>query len=204
MSESIPSLKDLFLTPEPDAGEETRKTPLLALHREVEQELPQVPWKSVGSALDERIEAVLDVGVDELLIAAWKKYRGFQRYADPEQYPPGETVMVPLAEHTIRSAHRPHVDLKLHNVELGSLELRVELELDLEGVVLEIEGGKIWALRAGSCRGAGKMACAVRSRLGTKELLRFERETPKLELGGARFAEGIAIPPPERQTRKAA
>ncbi len=193
---SAPTLNSLFFSGA-EGGVADSDASLIDLKGEIEQQLPKISFKSVRKELDAKIGEVLNTGIDDVLIAAWKKYRGFQDYADPQKHPPEETILVPLAKHTIQSAHRPHVDLKIKDMQIGSVQLDVRLALELEGVVLKVQAGRILDVRAGSCKASGSLKCSVESKVGAKELLSLEKETPKFQLRGAiPLGDGIAIPPP--------
>jgi len=169
---------------------------LAGLQSEIKKQMPKVSYKAVQKEMNAKIGEVLDTGIDDVLAAAWKKYKGFQEYADQELHPPGETVLVPLAAHTIQSAHSPHIDLMIRKVTLGSVHLDVELALQLEGVLLKVQDGKILDVRAGSCQAFGSLKCSVHTKAGEKELLSLEKETPKFQLAGAvSLGSGITIPP---------
>ena len=191
---SAPTLNSLFFAK--DAALDDDSGALVGLRSEIEEQMPKVSYKAVQKEMNAKIGEVLNTGIDDVLIASWKKYRGFQEYADPEKHPPGETVLVPLAEHSIQSSHSPHVDLMVRNVELGSVHLDVELAIQLEGVLLKIQDGKILAVRAGSCQVSGSLSCSVHTKAGSRELLSLERESPKFQLAGAvSLGSGIVIPP---------
>lgn len=168
---------------------------LAALKGELKQQLPKVSFKAVEKEIAAKIGEVLDLGFSEVLLSGWKKYQGFQAYADPAQHPPEETILVPLAEHTIQSSHSPRVDVMIKNVLIGSIALEVQLSLALEGVVLKIQAGKILDIRAGTCQAAGSLQATLTSKVGNKELLSLDKQTPKLQLAGAiQLGDGVAIP----------
>ena len=193
---SAMTLNSLFFSGAGETGALDDDSGLVDLKAELEQQLPTVSFKAVEKEIGSKIGEVLNTGIDDVLLASWKKYRGFQEYADPAKHPPEETILVPLAEHTIKSAHRPHVDLKIKDMQVASIELDVHLALKLEGVVLRVQDGKIRDVRAGSCQASGSLRCSVKSKAGAKDLLNVKKETPKLQLAGAiNLGSGITIPP---------
>lgn len=162
------------------------------LHAQISEELPKLPWKPVARKIGQKIVDALDLGIAERILGpAWTKLEALQQYRDPEEFPPGETILVPIAEHTVTSAHSPHVEIRLKDVEVGRLELGVELELHLEGVLLEVQGGVIRRVQAGSCQGRGRLACRFRG----KEVWNIERSSPQIEFEqGLPLGNGIPIP----------
>lgn len=201
------TLKELFFSQQGSTGDvvgenlEADDELLVALESDIKEQLPKLSWKMVQKEMSAKIGEVLNVGLGDVLAAAWGKVQELQEYADPEQHPPDEVVLVPLAPHTIESSHSPHVDLLIKKITIGSLHLDVALKVELEGVVLQIQGGRIREVRAGSGHASGQLQCRVESRVGTKEILSLERETPKLELEhGWKLGEdgiSIAVPLPE-------
>ncbi len=167
---------------------------LEALRRDLKKQLPKLSFATVAEEMEAVIGQALDVGLEEVFGSAWTKYKGFQDYADPEKYPPEEIILVPLATHTVQSSHAPHVDLLVKNVEIGSIRLEVELTLEMEAVVLKVQGGRIREIRSGSCQASGSLKCSLASRIGTRDLLSLERKTPKFELAAFDLGVGIEIP----------
>ncbi len=189
------SLRNLFFSDDEDAGNALEGASLVDLESDIKSQLPKISLGSVKEEMGAKIGEALDVGLDQVLVSAWKKYQGLQEYADPEKHPPEETALVPLAKHSIKSAHKPHVDLKVKNVLIGSIRLEVQLALQLEGVVLKVQAGRILDLRGGACQASGSLKCLLKSKVGTKDILSLQRETPKFQLPGAfSFGAGIAIP----------
>lgn len=168
---------------------------LIAIKNDIEEHLPRLSWKMVEKELETKIGEVLHIGLDDVLLAGWKKYRGLCEYADAGKHPPEETTLVPLARHLVRSAHRPHIDLLIREARVGGLVLDVQLALALEGVVLKVRGGRVWDVTAGSCQASGTLKCLLESRVGSKEILVLKKESPQLRLPGAFHLEGgMAIP----------
>lgn len=168
----------------------------VALKGELGQHLPKFSQKALAEEIITKIGEALDVGLDELFASGWKKYEEIQVYADPALHPPEETILVPLADHTVQSSHNPRVELRIKDMLIGSISLDVQLALALEGVVLKIQAGRIREIRAGSGRAAGKLEIVLTSKVGEKSLLSLDKETPKFELQGFDLGDGVAIPRP--------
>lgn len=169
-----------------------KDTALQDLREQISEELPKLAWKPVARQLGQKIVESLDFGVAERILGpAWQKLEVLQQYRDPEEFPPEETVLVPIAEHTVTSSHSPHVEIRLKEFEVGRLDLSVDLELELKGVLLEVRGGVIRRIQAGSCLGRGRLACHFRG----KEVWKVERESRQIEFEqGVALGDGIPIP----------
>ncbi len=190
------SLKNLFF-PDQEDGDALNGASLISLENDIKEHLPGLSPKAIQEEMSAKLGEVLDVGLGDVMAAAWEKATVLLEYADPAKHPPEETILLPLAKHSIKSAHAPHVDLKIKDILIGSLRLKVQLLLELEGVVLKVQGGRIRAVQAGSCQASGSLACHVETKVANKELLNLKKQTPELRLAGAiDLGEGIAIPRP--------
>lgn len=161
------------------------------LREELKKQLGGVKWKMVAREIGKQVVELLDFGVAEKVLApAWQRLEMLQEYRDPELHPPEESALVPLVEHQVVSTHEPHIDLMLKDTEIGRLTFRIELTLDLEGVVLRVRDGRIQGVEAGSATGRGSLACGYRER----QLYSLERESSFQLEAGLSFAAGIPIP----------
>ncbi len=197
MTQAEPTLQSMFFEGEPKgkAGSLLPMDQLSEARQEFKRQLPKAAWALVQKELQKKMEEILGTRVSEILGAAWGKYEELCEYADPAKHPPEETALVPLARHTIRSAHSPHIDILIREVSIGTIGVDVELALELEGVILRVQGGRILAAQAGSLQGDGSLECTFRRGELTKSILKMDKSIPKLtldrELG---FEKGIPIP----------
>jgi hypothetical protein len=124
------------------------------------QALGEVPAQILASLLEgawreiaERVDEALDLPVPDLLAGAWARYTDLWKYCDPDAYPPGKVSVVSLAKHTVRSVHRPAVEVEVSGAAVP-VRLRIELQVDLtagvEGARLSIQAGKIRKLICGT------------------------------------------------------
>jgi len=60
-----------------------------------------------------------------------------------------------LLDHTVKSEHHPYVDVLQNDVAIARLEFSVHLELQLEGVLVRVRGGRIDGLLAGRIKAKG-------------------------------------------------
>ncbi len=153
-------------------------------------ELPRETKENISKEVWSQLDTLLDIGMGDIILGGWAKYQALREYADPAKHPAEETCLVPLAKHEIKSVHEPYVEIVVNEKAVGRISFRIELALSLEGVLLKVQGGRIWALQAGRCRARGRISCG-------KTML-VERKTEPFELPGALdLPEGVAIPGPE-------
>ncbi len=193
MPESSMTVRRLFfghLAPESGVGRRLgRGGQLNRLHEQVGQQLGNVQWRVVAKEIGKQIVSVLDFGVAEKILApAWQRWQLLQEYREA---PPGESALVHLCEHTVSSVQRPHIDILVKDVEVGRLELQVELAVDLEGVVLQVRDSRIWGIEGGAATGRGRLACTF----ADKTVYELERKSRRFAVGaGVRFKDGLEIP----------
>ncbi len=131
---------------------------------------------------------LLNISLPEVAGAAWNKYQVLRKYADPKQYPPGETIVAPLVTHIITSIHKPYVEMLVGDKPVGRVDFEINLELTLEGVLLSIRGGKIVEMRIGSCQGKGRVSCEG-------VVIAKREKKPWLLPGAISLKEGIPVGP---------
>ena len=103
----------------------------------------------------------LDIEIKDILVWAWRKRGEIIQYRDKKKYPPGETYLVPLLEHTVISKHSPTIQPVINNVELPTkIKFDIVLKLKLKGAILDIRDGKIIEILTGSCTGSGSIQYA--------------------------------------------
>ncbi len=102
-----------------------------------------------------QVSDLLNINIMEILAGGWSKYSEFLQYLDKDQYPPDETVYVPLIEHTLTSKHSPFLQPVINEKSLGKIEFDVYLEFLLKGVILKIRDGRIMGAKIGTVEGKG-------------------------------------------------
>jgi hypothetical protein len=127
--------------------------------------------------------------VFEILLSGWKKHRNLQQYRDRTKYPPNQTSLVPLGKHTIRSVHKPSLDVMADEVLLWRVTSDIALWLEIEGLILAIRDARIREVAAGRCRGEARLGCAGVELIKT-EIARFDLP------GTIGLKDGIEIPGP--------
>jgi len=189
MAESALTIRDFLLARTEDARQAVEHSPAGAKIKEAVGKLPGIAWGPVGQEIEAKVGEILDVNILGILVGGWKKYRQLQQYRDATKYPPEETILLSLTEHSIASSHHPKIEILAEQVLIGTLEFTITLALKLEGIVLKVRGGRIREICAGRCRGKGTLECAGVALL--------EKETERFELPGrVDLGDGVEIPAP--------
>jgi len=160
-------------------------TGVVSLRATILTDAKAVGWTTTWSEIVEKMKDLLDIGIPEIMVSAWNKYRILLKYLDREKYPPDETFLVPLAEHTIRSVHRPFIEILINDQSVAKIQFDLDLSLYLKEATLKIQDGKIKEILVGSCKGKGVMKC--------EGLVILERETDSVVLPG-RISLGDGLP----------
>lgn len=157
-----------------------------ALRAKLAVDAKDIGWPAALNEIARSTADLLDMAVPEILVAAWNKYRFLRKYLDKDKYPPGETLLVPLAEHTVKSEHHPYLEILLGGQPIGKLTFTVSVALTLKGLTLKIRDGKIKAILTGSCEGQGVLKC--------EQIVIVEKQRALFSLPGEiDLGEGISI-----------
>lgn len=146
-------------------------------------------WSAVWDAVKDQVEKLLDVRFVDIFLGAWTKYQALRKYCDPSQYPPDETHLVPLLEHTITSTHEPAIEITIGDAFRETIPFQIKLSLKLSGMLVQVRAGRILKVYAGRCQGDGSLQCSG--------VTLIERKTAEVHLPGMMdLGEGISLGPP--------
>jgi len=128
---------------------------LTSLKKKIYGAIQGVTWGHLEETVCAKLSEQLNKDPLELISSAWEKYRVLADAA--EQSKSGETVFVPLAEHSITSELHPYVEIQVGPQVVKKIEFDASLTFQLKGLVLKIESEKIKSVEAGSCEGNGEI-----------------------------------------------
>jgi hypothetical protein len=144
-------------------------------------------WPDAFDEISRKVVDLLDMNLIDLLLGAWNKYQGLKKYLDKEKYPPTQSVLVPLGEHTVRSEHRPYVEVLINDEVVARITFQVALVFTVRGVLLLVQDGRIRSVKTGEIKGKGTVKC--------EEALLLEQDFRTVSLPGTvDLGEGIPIP----------
>ena len=163
MSDGDLSVKDLLFNSNARYAGKTRtkmeEEPAgVDLKAELAKKSRLIKWDVVSDVLIDRAVEMSDIPLAKILLPAWKKYREIEKFADPQSYPPEDTELVSLVEHTVQSEHKSSLEILFKRVKVKVIDFSVATELTLQGVVLRIRGGRVMAIEAGSVKGKASLA----------------------------------------------
>jgi hypothetical protein len=98
---------------------------------------------------DAALEA-LEIRFSDVLTGAWSRYVELMRAAELTRADPSRREDVVLAEHTITSEHRPHVDVLVDDTLVASVELQIDVICTVRAVTVAVERAAIVEVASGS------------------------------------------------------
>lgn len=173
------SLRDLFLVP--GSGWEAR----LAQIAEGQQlgpdgghgfGLDQIDRQVLARHVAERLHDALEVGIGQIMVRAWGRYRSLREHLDRSRQTPEEVLLVPLADHVVRSTHHPAIDLMANERRVASFKFSAEVAIQLQEVVLRVSNGNVTTVESGRWRAQGSL------KFGQAALV--DQDTPEFALPG--------------------
>jgi len=191
MSDTLITLSEFFSLTEQDLVEkrldEIESSPKISSMKEAcSKEAKGIKWPVAFKEIVKKIGDLLNIGLPDIMVMAWNNSLSLRKYLDKEKYPPEQTFLAPLIEHTIQSAHHPSIEIQINGKMIGKIELDINLALTLKGIVLKIQDGKIKEILTGSCKGKGTIKC--------ENILIKEKETETVSLPGSiHLGEGVPI-----------
>jgi hypothetical protein len=167
MSEEMLSVKDLLAMPEdgipaPTLSAGMSEKDVEAFKAKVSGALPGMKWSALEGAVGSKLSEVLD-GIDAvtLFAGAWEKYHVLSDAAEKSKS--GETVLVPLAEHPVKTKLHPFVEIQLGPDVIKRIEFEVTLSLKLKGITVRVQSEEIRGIEAGTCEGSAELGLAESS-----------------------------------------
>lgn len=187
------TLKDFFsyrenAVPEKKLSEAESGKGMSSVKQEITKGAKETKWPVARDEIIKKVGDLLNVGIPEIMVGAWNKYREILKYADREKYDPEETILVPLVEHTIKSEHHPYLEVLINDKPVGKIRCDILISLTVKGITLKIQDAKIKEILTGTCKGKGT--------LKLENCVILEEDTESLPLPGSiSLGEGVPIVP---------
>jgi hypothetical protein len=160
MHNAQPTLAELFHL-RPDQVVDKRSTKDQSLHAELVDIATKasgfVAPPTAGTRIFEHLESVLTPAVGTVLANVWNKRAEIRKYADKSKYPRGKPNYVPLATHDVKWEVTPTVRLIVNGAIEHTVKFTLAAKFHIDGVLLEIENGRIMTISTGKSRFEGKL-----------------------------------------------
>lgn len=129
------------------------------LRKKIRVKEPLMEWTSVYRQIMDKCPELLKIKLKDILLGGWRKFQQIEQYLDQGKSNPEVTFTVPVLNHTIVSEHHPKIKIRINEVELGEIDFRIQLKLELSGIILNIKEGEIEGVKAGTCKCKGSLSC---------------------------------------------
>jgi hypothetical protein len=153
VDEPAPTLGQVFSLPEKEGDPSDDRWQ--AFQDKVNSEVKKIKWTATMPDLAPKVCELLNIKIPDVLITAWKKVKDIQAIMEKSKKTPDETVYLELAQHTIKSEHKPSIDVKIKGATVKKIEMVIQLGFDLKGFLLKIQNGAIKEVQTGQCEAKG-------------------------------------------------
>ncbi|MEZ5935102.1 MAG: hypothetical protein R3F54_24865 [Alphaproteobacteria bacterium] len=121
--------------------------------------LADVDRRAMTNTVAEKLKDALNIGIDQILLSAWTQHRDLVNDLERSRQLKGETLLVPLADHTIRSTHHPAVEVMVNDRRVAAFKFNANLMLRIQRAVLKVEAGEVVGVESGVWHGVGQLKC---------------------------------------------
>jgi len=97
------------------------------------------------------VAGLLDIDINEPLLAGWRAHSQLREAARNTAFDRAATQIVSLAAHRIDSSYQPRVDLFVDEVRVATVEVTIDLTVEVFGLLATVRGGRLVALHRGRC-----------------------------------------------------
>lgn len=108
---------------------------------------------AVQKDLKDSTDKMLKMTPLQILIEGWKKYAEVKKALEDSKKKPAEPILKPLVKHTVKSEHRPYIELYLDELPVKKYEFLVKASLEVESATLKIQNGQVIQILGGTCLG---------------------------------------------------
>jgi hypothetical protein len=94
---------------------------------------------------------LLNLDLVDVLVTAWRKHAALTAAARRTAAAPGSSEVVELATHHVTATLRPYIDLLVDDVRVGRVQLELQLDLTIAGLVAVVRAGCLAMVQSGDC-----------------------------------------------------
>ncbi|HXT62556.1 MAG TPA: hypothetical protein VN696_05935 [Pyrinomonadaceae bacterium] len=131
-----------------------------AVEQRIKKEVKDVKFPAALHELGPKICELFDVALPDILVTSWKKVGGLQALLEKSRNAPDEVMYLELAQHSINSEHKPHLEMRIKDLPVKKIEFLVKLIFNLKGFVVKVQKGAIQEIQTGACEVKGTISYA--------------------------------------------
>lgn len=159
MAEPTVTVSDIFELPK-DGEPDPKPDRWDAVQERIKEEVKDVKFPAALNELGPKICELFNVPLPNILVTSWKKVGDLRTELEKSRNAPEQVKYLELAQHTIKSEHKPHLEMRIKELPIKKIEFTVKLVFTLKGFVLKIQGGAIQEIQTGACEVKGTISYA--------------------------------------------
>jgi len=113
--------------------------------------LPEATRKAAVQEAATAAAALLKVDLIGVLARGWREHRDIVAAARRTLAEPGSTELVSMSGHEVTVEQNPSVRVLVDGHQIATVQLGLSIVFDVKALLLGVSGGKITAVRSGSC-----------------------------------------------------
>jgi hypothetical protein len=98
------------------------------------------------------VAGLLDVDLANAVREGWRAHSRLKAAARATVNNPGTTEVVALSTHRITASHTPHVDLVIDETKVATVEVTVEVVVEVDSLLASVHAGRLVSLHSGRCQ----------------------------------------------------
>jgi len=165
VTENGASLQSFFSVTESDLSKGLTDKVLANAARSDTKELAEwagsAKWSGMATDLGHHLTGFLQGNTVDIFAGAWAKCTELKQCLEESRTHPSDTTSVVLTDHDFTYELKPAVDILVDGVRLGAIPFGVTLTCQVSALELQVRGGAISGVRAGSADGAAEVTCAA-------------------------------------------
>jgi len=102
------------------------------------------------------VEGLFEIDLLGLLLEGWNKYSEVAEALESSRKNPKDVILKQVVDHTVKLEQHPYIELLRDELPIigGKIEFTSTAALEVKGLGLKIQNGKISEITAGSCQGS--------------------------------------------------
>jgi hypothetical protein len=157
--ESPVTIREVFELPKEGEKDSQPKRWQLVQDR-IKKEVKDVKFPAALHDLGPKICELFNVPLPDVMVTSWKRVGDLQTLLEKSRNSPDEVMYLELAQHSINSEHKPHLEMRIKDLPVKQIEFVVKLVFNLKGFVLKVKAGAIQEVQTGACEVKGTISYA--------------------------------------------
>jgi len=153
------TIREVFDLPK-DGEKDPRPDRWQVIEDRIKKEVKDVKFPAALHDLGPKICELFNVPLPDVMVTSWKKVGGLQALLEKSRNSPDEVMYLELAQHSINSEHKPHLEMRIKDLPVKKIEFLVKLVFNLKGFVLKVKAGAIQEIQTGACEVKGTITYA--------------------------------------------